>query len=519
MWRRRAALGALVASLMTTPAARAGEHELTLDEAILRALDKNTSIRVEREGLVTAKAAQKGARSIYEPFVTIDTGWRKTKEPINSTFSGAPAGDTGPRFKSFDTLVTIEQNLPSGGTATVRASGVRATSNNAFALLSPSYATRFGIELRQPLWPSVEATRSGIRVAAADRDRAEASLEREIADTVTAVERAYWVLNAARREVGVREAAVKLADEQLGQTRIRLEQGVAAEAEVAQPRAELERRRGEELAAREAVARAESALKVLILDDGDAELWTAPLVPKDDAEVKAEDVDTAGWMEKALASRAEIRAAQAFVERRKVEAALARDRTRPTLDAIVSYDIYGLAGVKNPAVAGFGGTPVVLAPDVEGGWGRSIGNLTDRDSSNTRIGILFEMPIGNRKAKAAAAAAESAQRQAEAQLSAARQAVRAEVLEAAATLDTAGQRIAAARAAREAAEVQLSAERDRFEAGLSTNFLVLTRQNDLSRARLDEIASVHDYLTARTTVARATGSLLAERKIEIEGAQ
>ncbi|HXI03344.1 MAG TPA: TolC family protein, partial [Candidatus Saccharimonadales bacterium] len=72
--------------------------------------------------------------------------------------------------------------------------------------------------------------------------------------------------------------------------------------------------------------------------------------------------------------------------------------------------------------------------------------------------------------------------------------------------------------AREAAEVQLSAERDRFGAGLSTNFLVLTRQNDLSRARLDEIAALTDYRVARAQMARAEGSLLQERGIEIDTA-
>ncbi|HXH28964.1 MAG TPA: TolC family protein, partial [Candidatus Polarisedimenticolia bacterium] len=73
-------------------------------------------------------------------------------------------------------------------------------------------------------------------------------------------------------------------------------------------------------------------------------------------------------------------------------------------------------------------------------------------------------------------------------------------------------------AAREAAEVQLSAERDRYEAGLSTNFLVLTRQNDLSHARLDEIAALTDYRRARAEMARARGSLLDERGIEVDDA-
>ena len=85
-----------------------------------------------------------------------------------------------------------------------------------------------------------------------------------------------------------------------------------------------------------------------------------------------------------------------------------------------------------------------------------------------------------------------------------RKRIRAEVLDAASAVETAGQRIEAARSGREAAEVQLEAERDRYD-GLSTNFLILTRQNDLSRARLDEITALTDYRTARAELARATG--------------
>jgi hypothetical protein len=43
----------------------------------------------------------------------------------------------------------------------------------------------------------------------------------------------------------------------------------------------------------------------------------------------------------------------------------------------------------------------------------------------------------------------------------------------------------------------------------------LTRQNDLARARLDEISALTDYRTARTAVSRATGSLIEDRGIEV----
>ena len=513
----RLALVLALAALPSTAAAAAAERPLTLEAAIVMALEKNEGIVVDRESVASALAAATGARGAYDPVLDLNGEWRRATQPVNSAFSGAPAGQASPAVEAAGAGVSLRQLLPTGGSVAVSASALRETTDASFTLLSPAYSTQVGVELRQPLLRdrATDPARSAIRVAAADRKRAGASLRREINETMAAVERAYWTLVAARREVSVREEAVRLAAEQLEETRIRVEKGAVPETEIAQPRAELERRRGEYLASREAASRADSALKLLVLGDGDAG-WPEPFAPADDPEVQAGPVDVAGAMERALASRPELEAAQAVSERRRVETALKRDAVRPALDAVVSFDRFGLAGSRNPAGTTLPGLPAGIPDGMEGSWGRSFGMLDENRFDDLRLGLEFRIPIGNRSAQAAAAIARSAERQAEADLWRERKAVRAEILDAAAALDTAGQRIEASRAAHQAAEVQLSAERERYAAGLSTNFLVLTRQNDLSRARLDEIAALTDYRKARVEMARATGSLLEERRIEID---
>src|SRR5690606_2069423 len=132
-------------------------------------------------------------------------------------------------------------------------------------------------------------------------------------------------------------------------TEARISTGAAPETEIAQPRAELERRQGELFASREAAVRAESSLKRLVLGDGEPELWAERLIPEASLEVATRPVDLAAAMATALAERPELGVYEAAVERRRVEAALARDAVRPALDAVVSYDRYGLAGDANPA--------------------------------------------------------------------------------------------------------------------------------------------------------------------------
>jgi outer membrane protein TolC len=492
-------------------------YPMTLDDAIERALATNENIVIERAALASAEAAVRGARGAYDPLVEVDAGWQQTTTPVNSVFSGAPPGEFAPTTEGLEGGGSVRQLLPIGGEIEAHARAGRNTTDSAFALLSPAYDTVVGFELRQPLLRgrTVDPARRTLRVAAAERDRASALLRLEVSDTVAAVARAYWTLVAAREEIVVREDTVRLAEEQLSETGIRIDTGVAPETEAAQPRAELERRRGDLLLARETVARAENELKLLVLGDSETELWSEHIVPVDEAGVPTGTPDLADAMARALASRAELDAATALETRRREETRFARAEVRPALDAVVLYDRFGLAGSQNPNAAPPPGIAASAPQRLEGSLGRSFSVLEDGDFDDARIGLALSLPIGNRAALAAAEIAENAERQAAAELARSRKAVRVEVLDAAAALDTAAQRIDAAREAREAALVQLQAERDRYGAGLSTNFLVLTRQNDLERARLDEIAARTDHLMARTEMARATGSLLEDHGIEV----
>jgi outer membrane protein TolC len=530
--RRTAALALLLALLAAAPQVPAQDAappvepapaalRLSLEEAVARALERNDDVLIERRLLDSAEAAVLGARGAYDPVVGVSGGWQHTTTPVNSAFSGAPAGAAAPTLEGAEVAATVRRLLPTGGELLLRGAQGRFESDASFDLLSPAWDSQLGAELRQPLWRGreIDPARLGLRVAAADRDRSAALLRRQVIETVAEVERAYWTLLAVRREVAVREEAVDLAAEQLSETGVRIDNGVAPETEIAQPRAELERRRGELLASLEAVARAENDLKLLILSDDDGELWARPVAPSaadgQAGPVEAAPLDTAAALDAALALRAELEAAEALVARRDAESRFAADRVRPDLDLVVSYDRYGLAGSRNPDGGSLGGLPAGVPPGLAGGWDDSVSQLADGDFDDARVALVFEVPIGNRAARAAARIAENEAWRAGAELARARKAVRAEVLDAGAALTAAEGRIEAARAAREAAEVQLAAERERFAVGLSTNFLVLTRQNELASARLAEIEALTDYRTARTELGRATGWLLRERGIDV----
>ena len=504
---RLTSLAVAAALAAAASAARAAERPLRLQDAISLAVANDDRLAAERDLLRAAEASESGAHGVYDPVLEFSGGWRHSTLPVFSSFSGAPVGLLAPTIQAGTASADLRQLLPTGGSVALRGSAERRTSDSTYDLFSPSYTTGVGIELRQPLLRdrAIDAARVAVQVAGADHASANADLHRELADTVAQVEQTYWTLVAARRQVEVREEAVRLAEEQRSETDHRIRSGVAPETEAAQPRAELERRRGELLAAREAASRAENALKLLVAADDDAALWNDTLQPVEDAAPTVEPVDVSAAMEQALAGRPELRARDAALERRRAERALAVDAVRPVLDLVASYDRYGAAGTARTLDA---------TSRLRGNLGDSLDMLGNGDLYDGRVGVVLAVPLTNRAARAGAEAARSNESAAQADLDRARKQVRSEVLDAAAARETAGQRIEAARAGRAAAEVQLDAERQRYGAGMSTNFLVLTRQNDLSSARLEEIAAQTDYRRAATEMARVTGTLLAARGVE-----
>ena len=506
-------------------------QELTLPDAIARALEKNADVVVEREAVNIAEASLLRAGAAYEPSLRGEARLRERTDPINSVLSGAPQGELSPTMRTLQTSASFVQLLPTGGTVSVFSGIGRDETNSFFALLTPAWTTSFGAEVRQPLLQNrrTDPARRALRIARVDRTRALTSLRRTASEVTAAVERAYWTVVAARREIDIRESTVRVAEKQREDTRVRIEAGTQAEAELAQTIAEVERRRGEVMVAREHLIRAENALRNLIARDAEDEVWDAPLSvprsasgssgsseedraqPRNSEELRGTR-GTGEAIATALANRPELQELALRLDRHDVEIDAALDRVRPQLDLVASYTGRGLAGSRNPdAFSPFG--PIVIDDDLRGGLGQSLRTLDEFPDAS--LGVSFVLPIGNTAAKQDVAIARAQRRQSAATLDAARQRVALEVRNALASLDSARQRIEAAQAAVQAAEVQLQGERDRFEGGVSNTFFILTRQNELTAARVAETVAITDLRKAETELARATGTILEARGIEV----
>ena len=515
-------LATLVFALVATAAFGADPApapvSLTLAEATRSALEKNNALSIERQNVVQADAAVTGAHGAYDLFWTAEGRYRDHTDPINSQFSGAPEGDLAPTMTDAAISTSFSQLLPTGGRVDLTTGWGRDTTNAVFTILSPAYSTFAGISLRQPLLRdlTIDPAREGIRIAVAQRGETEAQLRATVADTVTQVDFQYWTLVAARRNVASIQSSVELAEKQLQETKSRVEAGVLGETDIAQPTAERDRRLGNLALAQQAVVRAESALKQLILADPADPLWAAEIRPSDspDAEFEQPDLDAA--LASARLKRPELVAAEARRTVAEVVVAARKSDVLPRLDLVGTYARNGLAGSQNPDAVSFDGQPIVVPPPLLGASGRSYGTISENRFPDYVVGLAFSVPIQNRTAKSNLAISKSQLEQSIVDVQSTGQQVEAEVRNAFSALATERSRVAAARSGLEAAQVQLYAEQERFNVGLSTNFLVLTRQNDLTQARVTETDALTDYRRAATELLRATGVLLERRNITIE---
>ena len=513
----------LAFAILPAGALRAGdpapELRLTLAEARALALERNVELRVEREAAAISDAGELRAKGAWDPFLRVDARLRERTDPVNSILSGAPSGELAPTVRSAGLSLGVVQLLPTGGSLSFTSTLAREKTDSVFSILSPAWTSSLGLELRQPLLRNrvTDPARAALRVARIDRGRSAASLRRIASDTVAAVERSYWSLVAAREAVKAQASAVALAERQQEDVKARVEAGTLSESDLATPLAEVERRKGELLASREAAARAENVLKSLLLGDPADPAWASRIVPADDAEPSTVPAGSAAPdIAAAEERRPEVAEAAARLDRLAIEDEAARDRVRPQLDLVAGYTGRGLAGDPNPGVAPpFPTGPVEVPEALDGGPGRSLGTIGEGRYPDASIGLSLALPLGNRAARAESKQLRSARVQAELALLRARQQVGVEVRNAAFAEETAEQRVAAARAARRAAQTQLLAEEERFTAGLTTSFFVLTRQNDLTQALLVETRALADLRTARVERARAEGTLLSDRQIQL----
>ncbi len=172
--------------------------------------------------------------------------------------------------------------------------------------------------------------------------------------------------------------------------------------------------------------------------------------------------------------------------------------------------IAGLPPVPPPQTGG--GVP----PSLVGGYGTALSNLFSGSYQSVTAGLTIEWNPRNRSAEASYEQAVINERRLQLTRRQLEQLIVAEVRGSLQALETARQRIQAARSSERAASEKLESEIRLYQTGESTNFLVLTRQNELLDSRRRVIGAALLYNKAVSRLDQAIGSTLRIRGITLD---
>lgn len=529
------------------------QKPLTLRETISMALENNKDIEVTRKNVRIAEFDLQAARGIYEPRLVGETYYQRTKAPVFSFFGGGPDG-TLTQSDIVGNLGLETSIRQTGGRFTVQSNNGRNTTNNLFSLVNPTYTSSLGFTFSQPILRgrSFDQNRRTIEIAKRNLTLTDTQFRQSTIETITVVQRAYWDLAYALRNLQVQRDSVRDAKQQLEHNRRLVQEGQLAQIDIVAAETQVANFEQAVYEALNGVTQAENVLKNLIVKDKNDGLWSASVVPVDPVDLSAPTTTLPEALDVALQNRPELELNQTQKDINAIDQKFFREQNKPQIDLVANYTLTGAAGALNPnAVNPIGRidttatfntvidrvnlvsaqtnpnlpplTPLPPSPAVNqtlpdnllGGAGQAVGNLLANRFPTFRVGVQVNIPVfGNKTAKAQLGKSLVEGERLQTQREQIEQQIQVDVRNALQSLRTAEARLRSAAIARENSEKQYASEQRKLDAGQTDIYKVLERQTALTVARSNELRAQTELNKAIADLQRATGNSLKANNVE-----
>ncbi len=462
--------------------------ELTLDDAVKRALENNADIAVERYNPDSSKQSVRLTEGYYDPFLSSSLNKSRAAVPGSNIFSGGAKVTNTTDTWNFG----LNQAIPTGGAFSLTFNNNRLNTDSTTTSFNPTFSSSLNASLTQPLLKNlkIDAARQQIRLAKKNAEISDLQFRQTVISTVAGVKQTYYDLLYAIDNLEAARKSLALAQKLLNENQIRVKVGTMAPLDVVSAQSEVASREADVITAENQLVDAEDALKRAIFPANDAATWALRIVPKDRPTAEPYPVDLDRAIRTAIEQRTDVVAARKGLERNDISLQYARNQILPQLDLVASYGGAGIGGTsltRDPPIFG----PVVST--TPGGYSDALSSVFGNDFPTWRLGFQISYSILNRQARASAAQARLAREQADASFRRLELQVAAEVRSAGRAVETNFKLVAATGAARELAAQRLDAEEKKFAAGMSTNFFVTQAQRDLALAEVNEIRSIANY--------------------------
>ena len=493
---------------------------LRLPEVIERVLANDPDLAISRIQLEQAGYQIRAAQGYYDPVLGMRAYRIHQVLPVASLLGGTASGKLGSTDLNVTPQLSGINSL--GGTYALSLGTDRQTTDSTFNTLNPQYPSSLSLNLTQPLWRGLryDENRNRLQVARKNKQLSTQALRQRVIEVVTQAVQAYWELDYAWNNVNVQAEAVKLAERQYASNRRQAEQGILAPIDVVAAQTQAANFQQSLFAAQQTLTAAENNLKSLMLPDRHDLMWGAALIPETPLDMNVAIPPLEEAVKQALAERPEVAETSLALDVNKLNTRLAREGTKPRIDAFANLTSAGLAGTGVPVspllAALFPGAVGSLPPIFDGAYGQSLSNILHGNFPSVQVGVQMSLPIRNRTAQAEAAVAAAEGRRLHAVENQIGMAVEADVRNALQGVTSSRERLDAAALARQSADEQYASEQRQFQAGTSSVFLVLQRQTDLISARNREVRAHADFAEALANLDRATAHTLEARGLELQ---
>lgn len=339
-----------------------------------------------------------------------------------------------------------------------------------------------------------DPTLGPIAVAAFDARISVADLRNMLATLLSSSEQVYWQLVRSWRALEIQSQMLALAEQTVADIEALASAGVVPAFQRYRADYTVNQRRASLLRADLDLRRDMRSVKIL-MNRPDVPLDADVIVrPESEPTVRALVFDRARLAELAMENRSELMRAELELRRDELSLRMARQAILPDLDLTGSI---GVLGIEEDA-------------------GSSIESLLDGEfPPSWSVGLSFDMPLGNHKARGDLRAARLSRTRTETRSRELRLQVLQEVYDAVDQLEIVWAEILAQRGAEDDAVRNLEGVRELLRTGSSSAMEVALAIGDLADAKLAVLTSEIRYQVAMIELARATGTALGRHSIEV----
>lgn len=481
---------AQTAAPTTTAAEQVKTLSLSVEQAVMMALERNQSLKVERLRPALNQVAEDEAAAAFDIGLSAEvaaTGDRALRTLGNSAqFLDIISSGSSSRFG-------VNKLFPSGTSISFELSAT--PSQRYWSNYTQQQVTRMGVSFTQAL---LQGARPQVNLAQLEQAAKTTEISRYelnawtqtlVADT----EKAFWDLSLAQKQMLIVESSLTLAEAQLTETQERIAVGKLAEIELRAVEAEIALRRQDVIVTTANRDKARLRLLRLLNPEGNWAQVTLNLrevanIP----DVQLDSVDT--HVSLALKLRPELHQTRLQIARNDLELVRTRDGLLPRLDLFANLGKTGYADSFLGAVEN---------------------NLLGQNY-DFNAGVNFSYPLGNRIGEARLKRAELTQAQTQEALANLEQLILMDIHNAYIEVRQAREQILAAQASRTAQQAKLEVETERYRVGRSTSYIVAQAQRDLLNSQTAELTAMMTYMKTITDFYRLEGSLLERRQITLK---